>query len=446
MPSSKPTSPSDPPSPLQDERHALPPSVEAKRASSSSSPSNTHRPHHLSPPAQALHHRSGVDELLVGPSNTSLASQPYHDAASFLGTCIEIELAEGEDVPLFRRPDFRGGGQGHGTVERIEEVPGVGDGEGEKQQGKRKASQRMSTTFESVVGFGRTMKRRVSSLWSNRGGDGDRKRKDSRWMSLEGGQWREQAEERRDRPPVLGAAGPAAARQENNPYPSRSWFLDARAAAAAQSSRTSGHWTPCTVDARSTAGLLGVEGDSLSRSMTNESFRTARTRLLEREEGAVLQGEDAGVDGIGDLQTPKEAKPRGESLVETGYTLAHHVEHAKKLGRFDPERIARRFDGEEGGTVLEPAVASPPAVEESLQGRPDQHNHSKEEPISSNKRKNSTMWSFFRGRQASQPREPRPSVATVEQEEERSRVTFGADLARVAGIIGTSMQQAPVML
>ncbi|KAK4507737.1 hypothetical protein PRZ48_001472 [Zasmidium cellare] len=425
-------------SPVHHERHALPPSVEAKRAqrASSSSPS---RPTHLSPPP--LHHRAGADELLVGPSNTSLASQPYYDAASFIGTCIEVELTEGqeeEDVPLFTRPDFGG----HGSVEQVEDV-----GAASPKQGKRKASQRMSTTFESVVGLGRTFKRRVSSLWS--GKEGGSKRKDSRWMSLEGGQWTEQVGELGSRPPVFGVAGPAG---RNNPYPSRPWFVNARAAELSR--RTSGHWTPFESDGRSTRGLLEEEVGSprTRRSVSEQSFHTARMESLERTVARVMGGEGTAVAvtavaGPEDDETPQAAKPRGESMVETGYTLAHHLENAQKNGRFDQDRIARRFAGEENGAAQEHTVESPAVEEENLHGGRDQAVHSTEELIESNNRKNSTIWSFFtRGRQSSQPPEPRPSVSAVEQEEqERPRSSFGAELARVAGAVGTSMSQAPVM-
>lgn len=434
--------------------------------------------------------------MLVGPSCTSLRSLApsyYEDAVSthsIVGFCIEMEMSEaayGEDtegLPLFRNPNYGSGNQLRGFCVTEKEVSGPDalDDEERVQRDleacrKRKASQRMSTTFESVMGFGRNMKRRVSSLWPKEGND----RKDSRWVNLDNGE-NDQAAKSRKASAKAGENGRsrwgskrASASKQNNPYPHATWLLSRRA--QQQASRpTSAHWTPCTNDANSTTGLFDV---ALSRQVTGRSVSASaavghnpapRMESLTRQPGPAPAPapEDSALPTPGEIvnddtipqqeisdgrSTPSKDKPQARSLMESGYRLDQHLSNAMKLGRFDFDRIARRFASEESESSNHESPfdaesffrESPPAADNEDDAVTEGGYYSAEERLTESKEHKPRTWfSSWKEQHMSQPREPRPSVAVGDQEQ--GRATFGETFAQLAGVVGTSMQQANVML
>lgn len=440
------------------DRHAAPPSIKVKKEQNvNAEPSSSEHPLH---PTMSLHQRANVDEMLVGPSDTSLpeAAPHYEEAArgnSVLGACIEIELSSQgleEEFPLFRSSVLG---------ESVQEPQRGPSSEEKEQQPKRKTSERMSTTFDSVVGFGRKVKRRVSSLWSNNGDE----RKDSAWVHLANGEHTHAANRRVVKPvkPTTKAGENGHSRwgsmrgsgsQPHNPYPSVAGLL-ASGAEDIESRRTSSAWT-YTSDVRSAADVLGCE---LSRQVTLNSVAEytsitrieSLTRQPDRRSGSVASGYiDSRRDAVGGSKTPTDAKPQGTSMVESGYSLAHHLSTAMELGRFDSDKIARRFENCKAEQTTQNAqgksVESQHVRDEDLEKAIEQQLGPAKEGSDPNEGKLKSPFAWRRGRrQSSQPPEPRPSISSVGQEEMPKRA-FGVDFAQIAGVLGTSMRQVDTIM
>lgn len=380
--------------------------------------------------SEASHHEDGASEV------------------SILGTCIEIELADDEDdddwnetrrFPLFKESVLG---------ESVQAVPCEGDVQ-HKSHGKRKASQRMSITFESIVGAGKNFKRRVSSLWSNNASD----RKDSAWISLGAA----------EREVTAKGAGDEASMQ-NNPYPSMTGLLARRARAQAQYQDSSGPasplWSPCTSHARSTDGIS--DGHELSRQAAREGGKGCS--LSARDMGRLTSQPlppgypsemppeyNSKEDTVFGGKTPKHSKPQGTSMEETGYSLAHHLTQAMELGRFDHDKIDQRFSSR-ASTEVEPSDSAQEESAEDVPSEDDAIETSRKQPDRSsieaqdgpqcNSSRIKSISSWRRGRrQSSQPAEPRPSVSGAAKQEQRGN-SFGGEFAQIAGVVGTSFQQA----